>query len=122
MVAALLCCAFLPVVQIENIKQRIAKVLAQIDRFKFISHYEINEIVENLAGDSPSADELKQKKDEVIELVKYFEETGRITAVGGDDSDVMLYLETACFRNIKSEIETNCKDKDILNIGEWCAV
>ena len=118
LVAALLCCAFLPVVQIENIKQRIAKVLAQIDRFKFISHYEINEIVENLAGDSPSADELKQKKDEVIELVKYFEETGRITAVGGDDSDVMLYLETACFRNIKSEIETNCKDKDILNIGE----
>lgn len=38
--------------------------------------------------------------------------------MGGDDSDVMLYLETACFRNIKSEIETNCKDKDILNIGE----
>ena len=115
LVALVLTCAFMPIFQIDTVKKKINRVYEQIDKYKFISQYEIKKIAMELAGDNPSNEDINKKNDEVMEIVKHFEETEKLIAVDVEDSDSALYLERKYYDDIARLLDNEYKGADIIS-------
>lgn len=115
LVVLILACAFMPIFEIDTIKKKISRVYGQIEKYKFISIYEIKKIALELAGDNPSKEDIEKKNDEVIEIVKHFEETGKLIAVDAEDSDSILYLERGYYDSIEELLNSEYKEVGIIS-------
>ena len=111
-------CAVYPVLLVDGIQKRIERVYHQIDCYKFISRYEIEEIAREISGNDSSEDDIRKRIEEVEELVKYFEEMKRIISIGDGDSDQMVYLEAGYYNQIHELIRSGYKNKEIINGSE----
>lgn len=115
LVILVLACAFMPIFEIDTIKKKINRVYGQIEKYKFISIYEIKKIALELAGDNPSKEDIEKKNDEVIEIVKHFEKTGKLIAVDAEDSDSILYLERGYYDSIEELLNNEYKEVGIIS-------